>query len=161
MHTSDRQNPLHHPKRIPALSYPTNVRGATLCSLLRANTLGIGLSMVCAALGYKCIIVMPQLPPMSERCPYQPQPTPIIPPLFFSTRKLYSSKQLVGGQGSVVPALFPKHERCLQWIPAKEDSLDQKQSQAKKGYNSTPCSPVCSNREFVMNLVSFPVFRHF
>lgn len=38
----------------------------TVVEYTSGNT-GIGLAMVCAAKGYKCIIIMPQLPPMTER----------------------------------------------------------------------------------------------
>lgn len=38
----------------------------TIVEYTSGNT-GIGVSMVCAAKGYKCIIIMPQLPPMKER----------------------------------------------------------------------------------------------
>eukprot|EP00668_Euglena_longa_P037404 GGOE01048156.1.p1 GENE.GGOE01048156.1~~GGOE01048156.1.p1 ORF type:complete len:358 (+),score=108.65 GGOE01048156.1:26-1075(+) len=39
---------------------------STVVEYTSGNT-GIGLAMVCAAKGYRCIIVMPQLPPMRER----------------------------------------------------------------------------------------------
>jgi len=38
----------------------------TIVEYTSGNT-GIGVAMVCAAKGYKCIIIMPQLPPMKER----------------------------------------------------------------------------------------------
>jgi len=38
----------------------------TIVEYTSGNT-GIGLAMLCAAKGYKCLIVMPQLPPMKER----------------------------------------------------------------------------------------------
>merc|ERR1740130_465261 len=38
----------------------------TIVEYTSGNT-GIGLAMICAAKGYKCLIVMPQLPPMKER----------------------------------------------------------------------------------------------
>lgn len=40
--------------------------GGTVVEYTSGNT-GIGLAMVCAAKGYKCIIIMPQLPPFQER----------------------------------------------------------------------------------------------
>eukprot|EP00192_Tetraselmis_astigmatica_P015663 CAMPEP_0117664804 /NCGR_PEP_ID=MMETSP0804-20121206/9436_1 /TAXON_ID=1074897 /ORGANISM="Tetraselmis astigmatica, Strain CCMP880" /LENGTH=167 /DNA_ID=CAMNT_0005472103 /DNA_START=154 /DNA_END=654 /DNA_ORIENTATION=- len=40
--------------------------GGTVVEYTSGNT-GIGLAMVCAAKGYKCIIVMPQLPAFHER----------------------------------------------------------------------------------------------
>lgn len=40
--------------------------GMTVVEATSGNT-GIGLAMVCAAKGYKCVIIMPQVPPMSER----------------------------------------------------------------------------------------------
>lgn len=40
--------------------------GGTVVEYTSGNT-GIGLAMVCAAKGYKCIIIMPQLPPFHER----------------------------------------------------------------------------------------------
>lgn len=38
----------------------------TIVEYTSGNT-GIGLAMICAAKGYKCVIIMPQLPPMKER----------------------------------------------------------------------------------------------
>ena len=40
--------------------------GMTVVEYTSGNT-GIGIAMLCAAKGYKCIIVMPQLPPFEER----------------------------------------------------------------------------------------------
>ena len=40
--------------------------GMTVVEYTSGNT-GIGIAMICAAKGYKCIIVMPQLPPFKER----------------------------------------------------------------------------------------------
>ena len=40
--------------------------GQTVIEATSGNT-GIGLAMVCAAKGYKCIVAMPQLPPFQER----------------------------------------------------------------------------------------------
>ena len=41
-------------------------KGMTVVEYTSGNT-GIGLAMVCAAKGYKCIVAMPQLPPFQER----------------------------------------------------------------------------------------------
>jgi cysteine synthase A len=40
--------------------------GMTVVEATSGNT-GIGLAMVCAAKGYKCVIIMPQMPAMAER----------------------------------------------------------------------------------------------
>eukprot|EP00667_Euglena_gracilis_P017195 EG_transcript_18096 len=84
----------------------------TVIEYTSGNT-GIGLAMVCAAKGYKCIIVMPQLPPMRER--------------YWICRKFGAQVQLTAGALGI-PGMKRHVEELLQknpdyWCPRQFENL--------------------------------------
>jgi len=97
----------------------------TVVEYTSGNT-GIGLAMLCAAKGYKCIVVMPQLPPMKER--------------YVTVRKFGADVHLTCGAKGVV-GMKEYTEKLVASDPAKYWCPQQFENQANPDIHFSTTGP--------------------
>eukprot|EP01052_Picozoa_sp_SAG31_P003277 SAG31_NODE_124_length_23684_cov_7.200127_9_plen_347_part_00 len=90
----------------------------TVIEATSGNT-GIGLAMVCAAKGYKCIICMPQMPTMTER--------------YLICRKFGAHVHLIAPSAGVAGMLHYVKEQCaahpgVYWTPLQFENSDNRKA---------------------------------